>query len=346
MHSLAPFQLVVGATFVVVLSAAPTAYAQVKLSGRDAPVSGAPTQFGPPMAPETVLGEAAGARITRGDYDFELTRLPPDLRSGFGVSEKRVVDLLVRMLVTRRLAADADAERLLDDPTEQARLAFEVERYKAQLALQRHERKAAERFDAELSKWEARARDIYQLEAKQFEAPEARMAARLSLSLERSGGAEGAVAKLRALRQRWLAGEDYATLARETDDKGNTARGGNRRYTRDELPPAVADVVFALPDGGVSEPLQTGESVALWRVESRTPAGRQPYEEVRAAILVNLRKQFIETERDRVISEAGAAARAGIKLEEVGRMVPKIDAAEIERLRRQATEISRRQQGK
>ncbi|MFO1281205.1 MAG: hypothetical protein U1F51_01875 [Burkholderiales bacterium] len=183
------------------------------------------------MAPETVLGEAAGARITRGDYDFELTRLPPDLRSGFGVSEKRVVDLLVRMLVTRRLAADADAERLLDDPTEQARLAFEVERYKAQLALQRHERKAAERFDAELSKWEARARDIYQLEAKQFEAPEARMAARLSLSLERSGGAEGAVAKLRALRQRWLAGEDYATLARETDDKGNTARGGNRRYT-------------------------------------------------------------------------------------------------------------------
>ena len=60
------------------------------------------------MAPDTVLADNGIARVTRADYDLELTRLPPDLRGGFATNEKRVVDLINRLLVTKSLAAQAD----------------------------------------------------------------------------------------------------------------------------------------------------------------------------------------------------------------------------------------------
>jgi hypothetical protein len=48
------------------------------------------------MSPDTVLADNGVARITRADYDLELSRLPEQIRGGFATSEKRVVDLINR----------------------------------------------------------------------------------------------------------------------------------------------------------------------------------------------------------------------------------------------------------
>ena len=53
------------------------------------------------MSPETVLAQRGDLKVTRADYDVELLRLPPDIRGGFATSEKRVADLLTRMLLTK-----------------------------------------------------------------------------------------------------------------------------------------------------------------------------------------------------------------------------------------------------
>ena len=45
-------------------------------------------------ATDEVLVENSFAKVTRGDYEAELLRLPPDLRGGFANNGKRVYDLM------------------------------------------------------------------------------------------------------------------------------------------------------------------------------------------------------------------------------------------------------------
>ena len=96
-----------------------------------ASAQGVPGASPPPMAPETVLADNGIARVTRADYDLELTRLPEAMRSGFATSEKRVADLINRLLVTRTLAVRADEAKLIENPEIARRLAYEFERIKS-----------------------------------------------------------------------------------------------------------------------------------------------------------------------------------------------------------------------
>src|SRR6266702_8829 len=65
---------------------------------------------------DQVLVENRWAKVTLGDYEAELTRLPPDIRGGFAVNGKRVYELLTRLLVTKSLAAQARMAGLEKDP--------------------------------------------------------------------------------------------------------------------------------------------------------------------------------------------------------------------------------------
>ena len=122
-----------------------------------------------PMSPDTVLADNGIARVTRADYELELTRLPEQVRGGFATSEKRVVDLVNRLLVTKTLAAQADQAKLVEEPETARRLAAEMERIKAQLMLAKVERDAAAAFDANPAPFEARARDLYAMDPRKYE---------------------------------------------------------------------------------------------------------------------------------------------------------------------------------
>ena len=71
---------------------------------------------------DEILAENSLAKVTRGDYEAELLRLPPDLRNGFATNGKRVYDLISRLLQTKSLAAQARAAGLDKDPEVQSRL--------------------------------------------------------------------------------------------------------------------------------------------------------------------------------------------------------------------------------
>ncbi|MBK7331025.1 MAG: hypothetical protein IPI87_00775 [Betaproteobacteria bacterium] len=47
-----------------------------------------------------MLAQRGDLKVTRADYDIELLRLPPDIRGGFATTERRVADLITRMLLS------------------------------------------------------------------------------------------------------------------------------------------------------------------------------------------------------------------------------------------------------
>ena len=288
----------------------------------------------PSMPPDTVLAQRGDLTVTRADYDIELLRLPPDIRGGFATSEKRVGDLLTRMLLTKELAALADSTGKASDPGNAARRASEVERFKAQLMILHYEMDAAARFDADRSKWEARARDVYRAEAKRFETPEMRTLSRLTIRVAPRGGAEAAMQSAQGLRGRWAAGEDYSKLALESDDGKFASREPPRRVSRADLPAGVAEAVFALPQGGVSEPLEVADEIHVYRVVERIPAGRKTFDQAKPEILRDLKQRYVDSERNAVLGGYSDAARSGVKTELIDQMVLKVDAVDVDRMHR------------
>jgi len=125
-----------------------------------------------PSGDDPVLVENSAVTIRRSDYQRELERLPPEVRPGFSNSEKRVNDLIRRMLIERTLAAQARAEKLETRPENAARFATELERLYAQLKVAEIEAVAAASFDAKRSQWEARAREIYQIDRAKYSTPD------------------------------------------------------------------------------------------------------------------------------------------------------------------------------
>ena len=295
----------------------------------------------PSMPPETVLAQRGDLKVTRADYDVELLRLPPDIRGGFATSEKRVADLLTRMLLTKELAALADSTGKMSDPVTAARLASEVERFKAQLMILQYEMDAAARFDADRSKWEARARDIYRAEEKRFEAPEMRTLSRLTIRVAPRGGAEAAMQAAQGLRGRWAAGEDYSKLALESDDGKSAAREPPQRVSRTDLPAGVVEAVFALPQGGVSEPLLVADEIHVYRVVERIPAGRKTFDQAKPEILRELKQRYVDSERSAVLGGYSDAARSGVKTELIDQIVLRVGAADVDRMHRDALKRGR-----
>jgi len=64
---------------------------------------------------------------------------------------------------------------------------------------------------------------------------------------------------------------------------------GQRAWRRSELPPGLADMLFAMPEGAISEPMQGPDGWALYLLASRSPAGSvRPFPDVVDLIRVRL----------------------------------------------------------
>ena len=95
------------------------------------------------------------------------------------------------------------------------------------------------------------------------------------------------------LRGRWAAGEDHSKLALESDDGKSAAREPPQRVSRANLPAGVVEAVFALPQGGVSEPLLVADEIHVYRVVERIPAGRKTFDQAKPEILRELKQRYV-----------------------------------------------------
>jgi hypothetical protein len=81
----------------------------------------------------------------------------------------------------------------------------------------------------------------------------------------------------------------FEVIAR-TQSKGEEAGAGGYMgpFQRGQLPPELEAAAFALPEGGTSEPIQTGLGYHVLRVESRQPARAPTLDEARERIRARL----------------------------------------------------------
>ena len=82
-----------------------------------------------------------------------------------------------------------------------------------------------------------------------------------------------ALAKVQEIRQKLVQGADFADLARtESNDVGSSSKGGDLGFLKHgQTVPSFEDAAFALPDGGLSQPVKTPYGYHLIRVEERKP---------------------------------------------------------------------------
>ncbi|HEX3129962.1 MAG TPA: peptidylprolyl isomerase [Thermoanaerobaculia bacterium] len=134
----------------------------------------------------------------------------------------------------------------------------------------------SEPTDQEISAW-------YEAHRQDFVRPE-RVRLRQILTEDRAS-AERALQEI-------MAGADFADVAKRLSKDPSAATGGYQgELSRDNLPPAFADVIFALQPGEVSKVVPADYGFHVFQVLEHIPAGSVPLEEARDEIRERLREQ-------------------------------------------------------
>jgi peptidyl-prolyl cis-trans isomerase C len=257
----------------------------------------------PAPDPNEVLVENRWAKVTRADYDAEIAKLPADIRGGFAISNKRVIDLLVRILVTKSLAAQARASEVLKQADVQARRSYEIDRVDASLLLSKVEDDAGKRFDADSAKFEARARELYLVNASSYEVP-AQVAASLILIDLSKRTKEEALKLAQETRAKLVAGADFAATAKAVSDDPSAQQSGGSLgfFDREKMDRAFTDAAFALKTPGeISQPVLGYFGYYIIRLDDRKPARVRPFDEVKGEIMAQERKKAVDAQRNAFI---------------------------------------------
>jgi peptidyl-prolyl cis-trans isomerase SurA len=129
----------------------------------------------------------------------------------------------------------------------------------------------------------------YDEHKKEFVRPEQVFLSEIFVSTE--GKSEEEIPKLeqkaKDLRDRVVnGGADFAELAKRQSDGSTKDQGGQLgSFERDQLSPELADKVFKLDRGGVTDVMRTKSGFLILRVEIRYEAGEQPVEKVEGEIM-------------------------------------------------------------
>lgn len=140
---------------------------------------------------------------------------------------------------------------------------------------------------------EAEVRAEYERRVASFEGADERHAAHIMFS---SLPDEEAQARLVALRERALAGEDFATLAREnSEDAGSAASGGDLGFSSGDAFPAEFETALeSLAPGEVSAPVKSKSGWHLVKLLELRQQTAPPFEEMRAGIETELQRRAAE----------------------------------------------------
>jgi len=118
--------------------------------------------------PETVLVRRGDVVITQADYDAEIQKLPSQFRAGFALFERKVLELLDRLLVARELAARARARGLVAASELAGRSPLDADRVLAAAWIADVDEQAGRAFDAKRRLWEERARELYLVDKTRY----------------------------------------------------------------------------------------------------------------------------------------------------------------------------------
>ncbi len=255
---------------------------------------------------DPVLVENSKAKVYRSEYDAELLKLSPEIRPGFSNNQRRISELLTRLLVQKSLAAEPETAALAKLPENQTRIRLEADRVLAQLRIEDVATRAGKEFDAHKSEYEARARELYTADRKKYETPEEVSASHILFDLRRHPREEGRRLAEQA-RARIVAGADFNAVAKEVSEDPSAAQNGGQLgyFKRADMDAAFANAAFALSKPGeISEPVLSSFGWHLIKLEGRRPAAQRSFEDVHDLVMAELRKRYVDERREAAINAA------------------------------------------
>ena len=257
----------------------------------------------PVLDPSTVILEVGGQKITMAEYNRMVAGFPEQVRRlAAGPQRRRFAEQLARMRLLAQRAREMKAE---EDPEVRQRIAFETETILGNWAYQKLSDQVKVDDAALQAAYEQQKANFMEVRARHI------LIRFKGSSLPASAGKadlpeEDALAKAQALRQRLLAGEDFATLAKEeSDDKATGAAGGDLgTFTRGRMVAAFEKAAFELPVGEISEPVKSQFGFHIIRVEER---GYRPLEKVRPDLERRLKPDLVRQAMDEMLAKAAIA---------------------------------------
>jgi parvulin-like peptidyl-prolyl isomerase len=133
---------------------------------------------------------------------------------------------------------------------------------------------------------------FYQENQAQFKQPELATARHLLVAVKNGQDREAAREKASQLRERLLAGEDFAELVRaESDDPGSKESGGLYTFPRGQMVPEFEHASFTQEIGAIGDLVETHFGFHIIKVEKREEAREIPLAEVRSNVVSYLRSR-------------------------------------------------------
>jgi peptidyl-prolyl cis-trans isomerase C len=283
--------------------------------------------------PSIELIRNSSVKVLQGDYDTELLRLPAESRSGFGTDINRINTLLGSLLVNRTLAAEARIAGLDRDPVIQRRISLEVDRVLALALQQQLEEQWAKEFDARPGMDQA-ARERWLAGQDRYRTPEQVQVTHILFEVPKRKR-EDAFRMAQEARAKVVAGADMNALAREISDDPSAQRNNGRLdwRMRNELDPQFARAAFALAKPGeLSEPVNSRFGWHVIRLDAKRQGTVIPYDQVKAAILGEMRKAYVEQKRTERLASIRNDPSIVVNEPAVNALVKRIDPELLDKL--------------
>jgi peptidyl-prolyl cis-trans isomerase C len=234
-----------------------------------------------------------GLAVTGDEVNADVAqRVPADARAQILSTPGDVAQLAVNIAMRRVLAAEAEKAQFDKDPQVALQLRLARERVLAEARLAQIDGERPERAALEKA-----ALAEYRAEPDKYAMPE-EVRVRHILIDSRSCEPEKRIAEL--LQQARAPGADFVALARaNSQDQGSAARGGDVGFfAAGRMAPEFEKAAFALKNpGDISDVVKTKSGLHIIRLEERKPAGQQPFEKVRDAIVQDLSAREVRRRR-------------------------------------------------
>ncbi len=258
-----------------------------------------------------------------GKFDYET--YSQVLRDYYRMTPPEYEEDLRRKLTAQKMLEVVESSAVVSDDEIRAR--FEKEGNQARIVFARflptmYADKVPAPAAAALADYKAKNADAikkyYEENSFVYQQPERVRAQQILLKLNPDASPEqkaSTLDKARQLRKDLEGGKDFAAVARESsEDPGSKARGGDMGWVeRGNMDPSLADAVFALKDGELTQPVETKFGIHLVKVQEKKAAQSQKLEDVENDIATTLYKKAKALETAKAEAEKALGAVKGGK---------------------------------
>lgn len=243
--------------------------------------------FGPMVHGEedskVILDGGDGIVITKWDIEaYIVESIPPQRRKQMLNKPNLYKDIAETLYVTRKLAREAAAQPDLDD------------KYATWAATMAYERRLSSQYRVQYivdnlgdADWDALAREAYLVEKQRFKVPARVKASHILVKFDERGRDE-ALELAGEIREKVLAGEDFAALAEQySEDRGSAKRGGDLGYFgRGKMVKPFEKAAFAMSKAGeISELVESQFGIHIIQLVDSKPEQTRSFEEVRDTLV-------------------------------------------------------------